>query len=147
MSAGFDRRRIQAPEVSYAPTYTTEHSKAGPSRRIDREKDEARPICAYHIAVSAVLGLTPSPQDWSHQSSEWKRLYRSRGREDCMLGVSDRLGLRINVAHSRYGPRPKQPPYSPQGSLNLEIKFAPFASHPRRAPLRVRTTGHRRRRS
>ncbi|WVQ75831.1 hypothetical protein IAR50_005464 [Cryptococcus sp. DSM 104548] len=40
------------------------------------------------------------------------------------------------IACSVYGPRPKQPPYSPEGTLSLEVKFAPFASDPRRAPLR-----------
>lgn len=38
----------------------------------------------------------------------------------------------------RYGPRPKPPPYSSSGALNIEVKYAPFASDPRRFPLRVR---------
>ena len=37
----------------------------------------------------------------------------------------------------RYGPRPKLPPYSAHGTLNIEVKYAPFASDPRRFPLRV----------
>lgn len=58
-----------------------------------------------------------------------------------MLGVSRLANSpteQQELMGRRYGPRPKQPPYSPQGTLNLEVKFAPFASHPRRAPLRVR---------
>ncbi|KAL1413272.1 3'-5'-exoribonuclease [Vanrija albida] len=42
----------------------------------------------------------------------------------------------VKIACSAFGPRPKPPPYSPQGSLNVEVKFAPFASRSRRAPLR-----------
>ncbi|KAI9636177.1 3' exoribonuclease family, domain 1-domain-containing protein [Dioszegia hungarica] len=42
----------------------------------------------------------------------------------------------VKIACSVYGPRPKAPPFTPRGSLNLELKFAPFASHPRRAPMR-----------
>lgn len=51
--------------------------------------------------------------------------------------VYDLVRLDRHSSLCRYGPRPKPPPYSPQGTLNLEVKFAPFASHPRRAPLRV----------
>ena len=43
--ATFDRRRIQAPETSYAPTFIPNNSEAGPSKRTDRRDDEARPIC------------------------------------------------------------------------------------------------------
>jgi len=57
-------------------------------------------------------------------------LEASRSLAQCMSPNEDGID-------DRYGPRPKQPPYSPQGTLNLEVKFAPFASHPRRAPLRV----------
>jgi len=43
----FDRRRIQAPESTYAPSFTpSAPPEAGPFKRIDRRKDEeARPIC------------------------------------------------------------------------------------------------------
>lgn len=37
-----------------------------------------------------------------------------------------------------YGPRPRPPPYAAEGTLNVEVKYAPFASDPRRFPLRVR---------
>ena len=80
--------------------------------------------------------LTSSPQDRSHLPSEWKWLYRVWRSQDSLLSVCLSV-LRWLMADGRYGPRPKQPPYSPQGTLNLEVKFAPFASHPRRAPLRV----------
>lgn len=39
----------------------------------------------------------------------------------------------------RYGPRQsKNVPYYEKGKLNVEVKFAPFSCHQRRAPLRVR---------
>ncbi|CAD6572835.1 MAG: hypothetical protein TREMPRED_000640 [Tremellales sp. Tagirdzhanova-0007] len=102
----FDRRRIQAPESSYALTFIPIHSEAGPSKRTDRRDDEARPIYLKTGLISQANGS----------------------------GYIESGGVKI--ACSVYGPRPKQPPYSPQGTLNLEVKFAPFASHPRRAPLR-----------
>jgi 3' exoribonuclease family, domain 1 len=38
----------------------------------------------------------------------------------------------------RYGPRQnKNQPYNEKGKLNVEVKFAPFASARRRAPMRV----------
>lgn len=38
----------------------------------------------------------------------------------------------------RYGPRQsKNVPYYEKGKLNVEVKFAPFSCHQRRAPLRV----------
>lgn len=49
-------------------------------------------------------------------------------------------GGKVKIACAVYGPRPKPPPFTPKGGLNLEVKFAPFASDPRRAPLRVSVT-------
>ncbi|GFZ47955.1 hypothetical protein JCM24511_05702 [Saitozyma sp. JCM 24511] len=107
MSTAFDRRRIPAPEVSQPPIFEPLPStEAGPSKRVDRRDDEARPIYLRTGLISQANGS----------------------------GYIESGGVKI--ACSVYGPRPKPPPYSPQGTLNLEVKFAPFASHPRRAPLR-----------
>ncbi|KAL7419676.1 3'-5'-exoribonuclease [Cryptotrichosporon argae] len=103
MAATFDRRRIQAPEVSRAPEFDT--PEAGPSKR-ERGPSEARPIYLKTGLISQANGSA----------------YIESGG--------------VKIACSVYGPRPKPPPYTAQGALNLEIKFAPFASHPRRAPLR-----------
>ncbi|KAK8847601.1 hypothetical protein IAR55_005460 [Kwoniella newhampshirensis] len=110
MSATFDRRRIPAPEHSTPPIYeplpSSSENEAGPSRRTDRGPLESRPIFLKTGLISQANGS----------------------------GYIESGGVKI--ACSVYGPRPKPPPYSPQGSLNLEVKFAPFASDPRRAPLR-----------
>ncbi|WVF69584.1 hypothetical protein IAT40_004362 [Kwoniella sp. CBS 6097] len=110
--ATFDRRRVPAPEVSVPPIYeplvgTDQQQEAGPSTsRRDRTNDEARPIFLKTGLISQANGS----------------------------GYIESGGVKI--ACSVYGPRPKLPPYTPQGTLNLEVKFAPFASDPRRAPLR-----------
>ncbi|WWC68152.1 uncharacterized protein I206_102075 [Kwoniella pini CBS 10737] len=108
MATAFDRRRIPAPEVSIPPIYEPldEEPEAGPSKRVDRGNEEARPIFLKTGLISQANGS----------------------------GYIESGGVKI--ACSVYGPRPKAPPYTPQGTLNLEIKFAPFASDPRRAPLR-----------
>ncbi|WWD00816.1 hypothetical protein V866_007753 [Kwoniella sp. B9012] len=109
MATAFDRRRIPAPEVSIPPIYDDAElePEAGPStKRVDRSNDEARPIFLKTGLISQANGS----------------------------GYIESGGVKI--ACSVYGPRPKAPPYTPQGTLNLEVKFAPFASDPRRAPLR-----------
>ncbi|OWZ51198.1 exosome complex component MTR3 [Cryptococcus neoformans var. grubii Br795] len=104
----FDRRRIPAPEISIPPVYESlsGDAQAGPSTRTDRTDQESRPIFLKTGLISQAHGS----------------------------GYIEAGGVKI--ACSVYGPRPKPPPYSPQGTLNLEVKFAPFASDPRRAPLR-----------
>ncbi|KAK4683762.1 exosome complex component MTR3, partial [Tremellales sp. Uapishka_1] len=106
--ATFDRRRLPAPENSYPPIYAVPDTEreAGPSKRTDRGNLESRPIYLKTGLISQANGS----------------------------GYIESGGVKIACAV--YGPRPKPPPYSPNGTLNLEVKFAPFASHPRRAPLR-----------
>jgi hypothetical protein len=53
------------------------------------------------------------------------------------LRWADSCGLTTRHLTS-YGPRPRPPPYAAEGTLNVEVKYAPFASDPRRFPLRVR---------
>ncbi|WWC59686.1 uncharacterized protein I303_102248 [Kwoniella dejecticola CBS 10117] len=109
MATAFDRRRIPAPEISIPPIYEPlldGEAEAGPSKRVDRANDEARPIFLKTGLISQANGS----------------------------GYIESGGVKI--ACSVYGPRPKAPPYTPQGTLNLEVKFAPFASDPRGAPLR-----------
>ncbi len=124
MAGIFDRRRIQAPESSYTPTFSQEQQSSS------SRSSSTRPICkSAHVAGSCQIVLKTGLISQANGSG-----YIEAGK--------------VKIACSVYGPRPKQPPYSPQGSLNLEIKFAPFASHPRRAPLRVSldmtclTSGH-----
>ncbi|RXK39197.1 hypothetical protein M231_03554 [Tremella mesenterica] len=110
----FDRRRIQAPETSYAPTFESSS-----------------------ITVDNGLGLG---NDGFHVGSSSERKERPLFFKAGLIDQANGSGYveigGVKIACSVYGPRPKQPPYSPEGTLNLEIKFAPFASHPRRAPLR-----------
>ncbi|GMK55573.1 hypothetical protein CspeluHIS016_0206290 [Cutaneotrichosporon spelunceum] len=42
----------------------------------------------------------------------------------------------VKIACSAFGPRQRPPPFTSSGTLNVEVKFAPFASCVRRAPLR-----------
>ncbi|WVQ98265.1 hypothetical protein IAU59_005388 [Kwoniella sp. CBS 9459] len=109
--ATFDRRRVPAPEVSIPPIYeplvsAEVNQQQAGPSRRDRSNDEARPIFLKTGLISQANGS----------------------------GYIESGGVKI--ACSVYGPRPKLPPYTPQGTLNLEVKFAPFASDPRRAPLR-----------
>jgi len=87
--ATFDRRRIQGPEVSYAPIYEDE-PEAGPSTRVDRANDEARPICELCIGSPprepSILNAH-SPQNRLDQPSEWQWLHRSGRRQDSLFGV------------------------------------------------------------
>ncbi|OCF33838.1 exosome complex component MTR3 [Kwoniella heveanensis BCC8398] len=106
----FDRRRVPAPEVSIPPIYEplvgAVDQQEAGPSRRDRTNDEARPIFLKTGLINQANGS----------------------------GYIESGGVKI--ACSVYGPRPKLPPYTPQGTLNLEVKFAPFASDPRRAPLR-----------
>jgi hypothetical protein len=92
--ATFDRRRIQGPEVSYAPIYEDE-PEAGPSTRSDRANDEARPICeldfGFGCASNLIVLTVCSPQDRLGQPSEWQWLHRSRRSKDRMLSVGRHL--------------------------------------------------------
>ncbi|WWC86695.1 uncharacterized protein L201_001572 [Kwoniella dendrophila CBS 6074] len=104
--ATFDRRRIPAPEISIPPIYEPEAGPSTKTKRVDRSDDDESPIFLKTGLISQANGS----------------------------GYIEAGGVKI--ACSVYGPRPKAPPYTPQGTLNLEVKFAPFASDPRRAPLR-----------
>ena len=45
MTTAFDRRRIQAPEDSYAPTFVETDPEAGPSNHAASESKPSKPIC------------------------------------------------------------------------------------------------------
>ncbi|ORY20837.1 ribosomal protein S5 domain 2-like protein [Naematelia encephala] len=107
MAGVFDRRRIPAPESSFPPIFEpSDEPEAGPSKRAGRSNDHIQDIFLQTGLVTQANGSA----------------YIEQGG--------------VKIACSVYGPRPKQPPYSSTGTLNLEVKFAPFASHSRRAPLR-----------
>jgi hypothetical protein len=57
MSTAFDRRRVPAPEVSQPPIFEPLPSaEAGPSKRVDRRDDEARPIYLKTALISQANG-------------------------------------------------------------------------------------------
>ncbi|RSH79837.1 uncharacterized protein EHS24_009497 [Apiotrichum porosum] len=114
MTTQFDRRRIPAPEESRPPVYATAESEAGPSKR-DRPADALRPIFLKTGLVTQANGSAYIEAAGVKIACSWNN-------------VSD--------SAISFGPRPRPPPYTPHGTLNLEVKFAPFASRARRAPLR-----------
>ncbi|KAJ9104980.1 hypothetical protein QFC20_004420 [Naganishia adeliensis] len=107
-----DRRRLPGPEKSFPTVYdapeepTTTGNGKGKGRADGREAAEMRDVFLNSGLISQANGSA----------------YIECGS--------------VKIACAVYGPRAKPPPYSPQGTVNVEIKFAPFASHPRRAPLR-----------
>ncbi|ORX34079.1 3' exoribonuclease family, domain 1-domain-containing protein [Kockovaella imperatae] len=98
-------------------------------RRIPAPEDSYPPELSHS-------GIEAGPSNHAARSKSTKPIYLKAGLISQANGSGYIESGRVKIACSVYGPRPKQPPYSPQGTLNLEVKFAPFASHSRRAPLR-----------
>ncbi|KAJ3497509.1 hypothetical protein NMY22_g19693 [Coprinellus aureogranulatus] len=109
--SGFDRRRINGPEESFAPLYDDEdgtHDEWMVGRpRIGRTSGAIRPIF-----------LQPGLIDQANGSA-----YIETGN--------------TKIACAIYGPRQsKNVAFHDKGRLNIEVKFAPFSCPRRRAPIR-----------
>ncbi|KAF9514290.1 hypothetical protein BS47DRAFT_1485161 [Hydnum rufescens UP504] len=105
---GFDRRRVNGPEWSTPPMYEdTGTPKAKLTKRVGRSPKDIRPIFI-------TTGLISQANGSAYIETE-----------------------RLKIACAVYGPRQnKNQPYNEKGKLNVEVKFAPFASARRRAPMR-----------
>lgn len=145
----FDRRRVNGPEESFSPVYSSDEEDAQtvkpsqPSRK-GRQPSEIRPICtACSIALLAMLlilsvvlktGLISQANGSSYIETE-------RTKIACSVWVALSTHFPKNILtdmHPRYGPRQsKATTYAEKGRLNVEVKFAPFSCKKRRAPMRV----------
>ncbi|PVG04535.1 ribosomal protein S5 domain 2-like protein [Serendipita vermifera] len=109
--ASFDRRRVNGPEESFPPIFEDEEQPepllSNEKRRDGRAIRDLRPIFLR-------TGLIP----------------QANGSAYIETGNT-------KIACAVYGPRQlKNTQYSETGRLNVEVKFAPFSSTRRRAPLR-----------
>ncbi|RXW20901.1 hypothetical protein EST38_g4974 [Candolleomyces aberdarensis] len=109
--SGFDRRRINGPEESFAPIFEDEDSPEDRwtvgKPRVGRNPDNTRPIY-----------LQPGLIDQANGSA-----YIETGN--------------TKIACAIYGPRQsKNVAFHDKGRLNVELKFTPFACSRRRAPIR-----------
>ncbi|KAG8761172.1 hypothetical protein FRC14_006221 [Serendipita sp. 396] len=107
----FDRRRVNGPEESFPPIFADEEIRSSlledGKRRDGRSLDELRPIFLTTGLISQANGSA----------------YIETGNTKIAVAV--------------YAPRQlKNTQYSETGRLNVEVKFAPFSSIKRRAPLR-----------
>ena len=94
-------------------------------------------------SISTAASTTTYPGSSStraHNTSKWLSLRRDRKDQDCLCGASLVHNLRLqqtNLPHS-YGPRQsKNTAYSDNGRLNVEVKYTPYSSQKRKAPIRV----------
>lgn len=153
-----DRRRYTAPEGSTALQYTSDEAAPVASTsavRLDgRQPAQVRPVCerAQLSTGRAATPLTlPSGGRLTSRSSHgcsWISLHRSRADKTALCSVRLRRTLLASskeltsrLLPRRYGPKPTPPsaPFSPKARLQVEVKFAPFASGQRRfVPGKVR---------
>ncbi|KAF9264653.1 ribosomal protein S5 domain 2-like protein [Marasmius fiardii PR-910] len=107
--SGFDRRRINGPEESFSPIIDSEDDKPKPQprQRLGRKPTDIRPIFLQPGLISQANGS-------AYIETE-----------------------RTKIACAVYGPRQsKTTSYNEQGRLNVEVKFTPFSSSKRKAPIR-----------
>ncbi|KAL1694560.1 3' exoribonuclease family, domain 1-domain-containing protein [Schizophyllum commune] len=106
-SGAIDRRRINGPEESFPPVYDDEDAPQPSATRSDRGELDIRPIFLRPGLISQANGSAYIEAD------------------------------KIKIACAVYGPRQnKNVAYSEQGRLNVEVKYAPYATARRKAPLR-----------
>lgn len=105
---GFDRRRINGPEESFPPVYDDDEMPQAKSKyERDRPKTAIRPIFLQPHLISQANG-------------------------SCYIETE-----KTKVACAVYGPRQaKNTAYSDRGKLNVEVKYTPFSSIKRKAPMR-----------
>ncbi|KAL1707270.1 3' exoribonuclease family, domain 1-domain-containing protein [Schizophyllum commune] len=106
-SGAIDRRRINGPEESFPPVYDEEDIPRPSTTRSARGELDIRPIFLRPGLISQANGSAYIEAD------------------------------KIKIACAVYGPRQnKNVAYSEQGRLNVEVKYAPYATARRKAPLR-----------
>ncbi|KZS99224.1 ribosomal protein S5 domain 2-like protein [Sistotremastrum niveocremeum HHB9708] len=107
----FDRRRVNGPDDSFPPIFSDEDqpgsSSSSPLQRESRKPKDIRPIFLQTGLITQANGSA----------------YIETGNSKVVCAV--------------YGPRQaKNTSYSEKGKLNVEVKFAPFASQRRKVPNR-----------
>ncbi|TRM62499.1 3' exoribonuclease family, domain 1-domain-containing protein [Schizophyllum amplum] len=106
-SGAFDRRRINGPEESFPPVFDDEDVPQPSTTRLGRSELDIRPIFLRPGLISQANGS-------AYIEAE-----------------------KIKISCAVYGPRQnKNVAYSDQGRLNVEVKYAPYATARRKAPLR-----------
>lgn len=149
MQSVFDRRRINGPEDSSAPIFADEHQKSLTpdlyKDRHNRSVSDIRPICLFFLMNSrdhtCSYQLPPVLQPGLiSQANGSAYIETDRTKIACSVSVLysfQNTDFWLKGATS-YGPRQsKNTAYNEKGRLNVEVKFTPFSSERRRAPLRV----------
>ncbi|KAL7416188.1 3' exoribonuclease family, domain 1-domain-containing protein [Mrakia frigida] len=120
----FDRRRVNGPEVSFPPVY---------------EEDLPSAEASSSTSAQRMSSLKEAAQVYARQDRSkdaFRPIFLQTGLISSANGSAYIEMEKTKIACAVYGPRPKLPPYSAHGTLNIEVKYAPFASDPRRFPLR-----------
>ncbi|CDZ97352.1 Exosomal 3'-5' exoribonuclease complex, subunit Rrp41 and related exoribonucleases [Phaffia rhodozyma] len=129
----FDRRRVNGPEVSFPPLYEDELPQPAASTSMSTLNSNANttvaPFASLQEAALAYQRQGRSPGDVRPVFLKTGLISQANG--SAYIEMEN-----TKIACAVYGPRPKPPPYSASGVLNIEVKYAPFASDPRRFPLR-----------
>jgi len=111
MSTNFDRRRINGPEEIFSPIF------------VDDDEDETK--------------WRPGKPRQSRQPHDIRPIFLQPGLISQANGSAYIETERTKIACAVYGPRQsKSVGYSERGRLNVQVKFAPFSCHKRRAPIR-----------
>ncbi|KAF9789653.1 ribosomal protein S5 domain 2-type protein [Thelephora terrestris] len=111
MSTNFDRRRINGPEDSFSPVL------------VDDDEDETK--------------WRPGKPRQSRQPQDIRPIFLQPGLISQANGSAYIETERTKIACAVYGPRQsKNVGYIERGRLNVQVKFAPFSCHKRRAPIR-----------
>ncbi|KAK7054823.1 hypothetical protein VNI00_003286 [Paramarasmius palmivorus] len=111
---GFDRRRINGPEESFAPIFELEGESSGSQSQ-----------------------ASSSSQRQGRQPTDIRPIFLQPGLINQANGSAYIETEKTKVACAVYGPRQsKNTTYNENGRLNVEVKFTPFSCSKRKAPLR-----------
>ncbi|KIY72147.1 ribosomal protein S5 domain 2-like protein [Cylindrobasidium torrendii FP15055 ss-10] len=103
----FDRRRVNGPEESFPPVFEEDREVKKISKRTDRENGDFRPVFLQPGLITQANGSA--------------YIETSKTKISCAI----------------YGPhQSKNAAYSENGRLNVEVKYAPYSCHRRKAPIR-----------
>ncbi|KAH6918537.1 mRNA transport regulator 3 [Coprinopsis sp. MPI-PUGE-AT-0042] len=109
---GFDRRRINGPEESFAPLFEEDDGESTSTWKVGMSRQDRLPM-----AIRPIF-LQPGLIEQANGSA-----YIETGKN--------------KIACAIYGPRQsKNVSFHDKGRLNVELKFAPFSCPKRRAPIR-----------
>ncbi|KAI5123369.1 hypothetical protein M0805_001790 [Coniferiporia weirii] len=110
----FDRRRINGPEESFAPTYASDDEEDVVNVKTDVEQPRRGRAASEIRPIFLKTGLISQANGSAYIETE-----------------------KTKIACAVYGPRQsKSATYNEKGKINVEVKFAPFSCAKRRAPMR-----------